>query len=225
MADIDFSSSFPPFFTFPVSIVPQQTQCHHISIIDDNILEGTEHFKVVLRAQESAARISVGTDHTTVTIDDNDSVTIGFMQTEFSVDEDGSERDVRVCVGLEGEISREVLATISSRPGTAGCKLLIIMAKSGTLIIIVMMYHSVDDFVLMREEVTFLPVSGSGNQTRCVLVSVQADKFVEGSEMFSLVLSSSDAAVSLSAASAVVTITDNDGKFSNSIPGPTYSVW
>ena len=122
MADSDFSSSFPSFFTFPISTETQQTQCHRINIFDDNILEAAEHFEVKLRAPEGVARISVDTKQTIVTIDDNDNVTIAFVNTKFSVAEDGGEREVRVCVSMEGEIGREVLVSVRSQPGTAGCK-------------------------------------------------------------------------------------------------------
>lgn len=59
---------------------------------------------------------------------------------------------------------------------------------------------------------TFLPVGGSGNLTQCFVVSVQADKYVEENETFSLVMSSSDVAVELTNTIAAITITDNDSK-------------
>lgn len=213
MLDSDFSLNFPSFFTFPNSTETHQTQCHQINIINDKILEGTEHFEIRLRAPEGVARISMGRDHTTVTIDDDDQVMIQFMQTEFSVDEDGSERTVQVCVVLEGEISRQVSATISTQPGTAGRKLIILSHyEIGTLYKGCSCSWLVDDFESVKKDVTFVPVDGSRNQIHCFNVSVQADKLVEGDENFSLSMSSSDAAVILSITTAMVTITENDGK-------------
>ena len=62
------------------------------------------------------------------------------------------------------------------------------------------------------EEVTFLPLNGAENQTECFWVSVKTDRLVEESEIFSLTLFSSDEAIVLTASTAEVTITDNDGK-------------
>ena len=70
MADSDFLS-FPSFFTFPISNETQQTQCHQINIIDDNILEAIEYFEVRLRALEDMVYLGIN-QSVSIAIVDND---------------------------------------------------------------------------------------------------------------------------------------------------------
>ena len=124
MADSDFSFSLPSLVSFLNSTETQQTQCYQVNIINDNVLEGVESFEMILQAPENVDRVDVDIGHIIVTINDDDHVTIGFKQTEYSVAEDGSEGGVNVCVLLEGAIDRDASVSIISQIGTAGCKLL-----------------------------------------------------------------------------------------------------
>lgn len=56
---------------------------------------------------------------------------------------------------------------------------------------------------------TFAPSDGD---KKCVNVTIVDDSLVENNEEFSLTLTTSDSAVSLTSSEATVTIIDNDGK-------------
>lgn len=54
-----------------------ESACVDILIVDDQILENTEHFLVHLSSSDPAVDFTSGTLTTTVTITDNDSKSIG----------------------------------------------------------------------------------------------------------------------------------------------------
>lgn len=119
-SDIHFAVA--PLSRFlPTSPEALQTQCHQVSVVDDAILESTEHFEAVLVPPVGVARVLVGVSRVRFAIADNDMVTVGFTQTQFTVNEDGTkdERTVNVCVQMTGEIEREVSVSVISQPGSA----------------------------------------------------------------------------------------------------------
>ena len=177
-ADYQFVAPVTPSF-LPGS---QQRQCHPVTIEDDSILENTEHFEALLTVE--AARVSVLTSRARVAITDNDFVSVGFNQTEFTVNEDDPEQ-VQVCVELTGEIERDVSVSIVGEPGSADG----------------------EDYVAIDEVIAFVP---EANHTHCISVHVPMDMIVEGTESFSLLLSSSDSAVRISPGVSTVSILDDD---------------
>ena len=97
-------------------------QCHRVTIIDDNILESTEHFEAVLSTEVD--RVSVLTSSTRVAITDDDFVSVGFTQTQFTVDEDDPEqRRTSVCIKVTGETGTGVSVSVTSQPGSASGEL------------------------------------------------------------------------------------------------------
>ena len=105
-------------FTDPVSLLfPPSNglgrQCTMVGIVNDQILEPVEQFELV--AASDGPRVSVTQNTSTVTIIDNDSVSVGFVNLSFNVSEDVEiERSVSLCVGLTGEIEKNVSVTVAT---------------------------------------------------------------------------------------------------------------
>lgn len=108
---------------FPPSTDSVRSQCHALVIVDDAILEDTEHLEAILTPPEGVARLQVGVTRIGVAISDDDTVTVGFNQTsQYVVDEDAEaeeDRVVNVCLQMMGDIEREVSVTVTSQAGTA----------------------------------------------------------------------------------------------------------
>jgi len=130
------------------------------------------------------ARVSVRISSETVSITDDDSVTVGFNQTQFTVTEDDPEA-VSVCVHLTGELERNISLAIESEAGSANSQ----------------------DFSAVSEEMVFTPGAA---RSQCLSVHVPADMTVEATESFSLRLSSQDSAVLISQGVSRVFIIDDD---------------
>lgn len=120
----DFHFTFDPLTHFTPQSGAQQVQCQQIAIEDDAILEDTEYFQVQLIPPVGVARVQVGVVEARVGITDDDTVQIGFTETDIVVDEDGSEEDrrVQVCVELLGQIDRAVSVVVTSQSVTADGK-------------------------------------------------------------------------------------------------------
>ena len=68
--------------------------------------------------------MSVLTSRARVAITDNDFVSVGFNQTEFTVDEDDPvQRRTSVCIVMAGELGKEITVSVASQTGTASGKL------------------------------------------------------------------------------------------------------
>ena len=108
----DYTFTDPAFLVFPPSS-GTSTRCAFISIVDDLILETTEHFAVI--ATSYTPRVIVIDNTSTVNIIDNDIVTVGFVELLLNVSEDIEiERSVTLCVKLSGEIERNVTVTVAT---------------------------------------------------------------------------------------------------------------
>ena len=70
-------------------------------------------------------------------------------------------------------------------------------------------YHNTgeEDFSTAAVELVIIPPDTSG----CATIAIYEDEKLEGNEMFSVTVTSSNPAVLLSSSTAVVTIKDNDG--------------
>lgn len=101
-ANVDFSalSSTSLFFSGASGV-----ECFSISILDDSIVEQNETFSVLLTSSNSATEISPSS--ATVTINDDDTVVIGWSSVSFEFDESGP--FATVCAEIvQGEIARRV---------------------------------------------------------------------------------------------------------------------
>ena len=117
-----------------LSFQPRGTthQCTAIPIIDNNVLEYEEQFFVYVfntdrsRITDHGYEEELGSGEvivigegvqSVVVVGDDDSVRVGVEQDQYEVEE--SERDVRVCIVLEGEMDRHVSVTVETVIGTA----------------------------------------------------------------------------------------------------------
>lgn len=118
-------------------------QCTTIPINDDDVLEDEEQFLVYIfdservkvrenaggrgyveifvpglgSGDEGEVRILSGGVRSVVVIEDNDRVTIGMVETQFTVPENQSV--VIVCLKMEGETEKRVNVLMKTEPGTA----------------------------------------------------------------------------------------------------------
>ena len=67
------------------------------------------------------------------------------------------------------------------------------------------------DFLLLTNQLTFNP--GSGLQRDCATITVVSDTILEDDESFSVVLTTTDPDVTIDPNTAVVTLTNDDGKY------------
>ena len=121
MPGSDFHFDASPRNEFSPSADAVRSQCHSLVIVDDEILENTEHLEVVLTLPVGAARLLEGVTVMRVAISDDDTVMVGFTQTMHTVDEDASvgERTLDACVHMTGDIEREVSVLVTSQLGSA----------------------------------------------------------------------------------------------------------
>ena len=95
--------------------VSGEVQCLSISILDDNIVEFDETFLVILTTFDPFVDIARGS--TTVTIIDDDSVTIGWNPVSYTRNESDT---VTICTEIvAGVIARQVTVFYSTIDGTA----------------------------------------------------------------------------------------------------------
>ena len=182
-----------------------EPQCSEIPIEDDNILESTESFQVILDSSDRAAEINSST--ATINILDNDrkikiflcgiipslimytipclGVTVGFSEVVYAVSESAGDTDI--CINLIGTSQRSVVVTLSSTDPDS------------------------QDFQLPSVPTTL--VLQSGQSQVCAPVSIINDAIIEGLESFTLELNTSDPAVDNNdRMTALLNITDDDSK-------------
>ena len=92
-----------------------QTLCARIPIERDTILEHTEEFRAHLSSP--VHRVTVRRNLARVVVLDDDTITVSFGASEYSVSED--REGVEVCVVLRGTLEREVLINVATTSGTA----------------------------------------------------------------------------------------------------------
>ena len=92
-----------------------QQQCFNISITDDAIFEQDESFSVAIAATNLA--VSLHISRATVTIGDDDHVTVGLQGSEFTANEGSGTLDI--CCDLIGQLERSVSISLETMPQTA----------------------------------------------------------------------------------------------------------
>ena len=91
-------------------------QCGIIAILDDTILENEEQFTVHLLTPDPSTYVE-DNGLTTVTITNDDHVTVGVVIEHYRVDEGDSQ--VEVCVAVQGVMERSVNVMVETAMGTA----------------------------------------------------------------------------------------------------------
>ena len=160
--------------------------CANIPITDNNVTEPPEDICVVLTPEDGDPADPTNSK-TTVTIIDDDMVTIGFEREVYEVTED--EGTVEVCALIrEGALNREVTISLFTRDSSATVP---------------------DDYSAVSTILSF-----DGDRTRqCVDITILRDGIVENLEDFEVLLVSVDSVpVILSPDISVVMITDSDGE-------------
>ena len=87
-----------------------------IGIVDDFNLEDPEFFNVPLSTSDSD--VTIPTPVAVVTIIDNDAVTIGLEQTEYSVREE--DESVEICVLSSNPVQRQLIVSLTTANISAG---------------------------------------------------------------------------------------------------------
>ena len=163
--------------------------CVDIAITDDKVVERNESFALFIFTTESA--ITLSPNVTTVTIIDNDKITLALSRNHITVQE--SARDLEIVVELFGDLQREVVILLESMDGTAS------------------FLHG--DYAGFSELLTFHPGSGRGSIVSYT-ATLEDDHAVEDLEYFIVHATSLDEQVQFEPHRENITIyiEDNDGK-------------
>ncbi len=163
--------------------------CINVTIIDDLLLENNESFTLLVTSPDSA--VSVKLNMTTVTILDDDSVTLAMHPMEFTITE--RSQQVQITVVLRGSLEREVSLMLESDDGTASS------------------FNK--DYKTLSDKLTF-PRSSAASSSLTVNVTIVDDLLVEGMEYFTIHALSMDAAAYFIPGrnSTTIHIMDDDSK-------------
>lgn len=174
--------------TVPFSESDVDRLCINVTIIDDLLLENDESFTLLLTSADSAASVTRNT--TTVTILDDDLVTLTLQPMQLTVTE--SSEQVQIMVLLRGSLEREVSLRLESEDGTASFN---------------------KDYKLLSDNLTF-PPSNAASSSLSVNITTIDDLLVEGMEYFTVYAVSTDASTRfiLGRNSTTIHIKDDDGK-------------
>ncbi|WP_316829641.1 Calx-beta domain-containing protein [Pedobacter aquatilis] len=180
--------------TFPAGSVNGATQTISIAIIDDNVREPSENFKVTLSGATAPVTISQAEGIGTIT--DNDVATVSISATPTSVNEGAG--TATFTVTLTGAVQNAFTVDYGTLNGTA---------TDG------------NDFTAKTGTLTFAAGSANG-ATQTFTIPIINDNVVEPSENFSGTISNvTGGLVTISTATAVVTIIDNDTSVASIAPG------
>lgn len=172
----------------PLSESDGNRLCINVTIIDDLLLENDETFTLLLTSADSA--VSVELNMTTVTILDDDSVTLALQPMEFTITE--SSQQIQITVILRGSLESEVSLMLESEDGTAS------------------FYR---DYKVLSDKLTF-PPSNSVTSSLTVNITIIDDLLVEGMEYFTVYALAMDTAAHFISGrnSTTIHIKDDDSK-------------
>ncbi len=164
------------------------TRTLSVDINDDELVEGLEDFRVHLMTLREDVILSLST--AVVTIEDDDVLTVGFVQSAYRVLEDGGSVTLSVSVLSGGiEVGASVTVGVSTVDGSA---------TTGS------------DYTAIERVLTFT----SEARTQTLSLDINDDALVEDLEKFTVHLTTLHEGVTLSVSTAMVTISDNDVGFS-----------
>lgn len=185
LANADYSAD-----AITVDFLPADNlTCVDIVITDDKVVEKNESFALFLSTTEPA--ITLSPNVTTVTIIDDDKITLALSQSHVTVQE--SDRDLEIVVELFGDLQREVIVLLESMDGTAS------------------FLHG--DYAGFSELLTFRPGSRTGSVVSYT-ATLEDDHAVEDLEYFVVHATSLDEQVQFEPHRENITvyIEDNDGR-------------
>ncbi len=133
---------------------------------------------------------------------------VTFNEDSFTVTE--ADGFVETCIVLEGLIERDVVVNVSTLDLTAKGIHSYNQYKEKNSISLYFLIAP-NDYFVSASDVTFVPDSVAIRQL-CSNVSIVVDNIVENSEIFQLILATSDSGVNILVPNVFVTITDNSSK-------------
>lgn len=102
---------------FQASDSDNQTLCVDFTVFDDLIYEANEMFSVSLSIAEGTTGVGVHIPSATMTIIDDDSLTVGFDAPSYNAREE--EARSQVCLKMTGRSETTVDCFVSAEPATA----------------------------------------------------------------------------------------------------------
>ncbi len=189
LANADYSTDVVTIDFLPADTNVNLT-CVDIVITDDKVVERNESFALFLSTTEPT--ITLSPNMTTVTILDNDKITLALSQSLVTVQE--SARDLEILVELFGDLQREVVVLLESMDGTAS--------------------FLRGDYASFSELLTFRPGSRTGSVVSYT-ATLEDDHAVEDLEYFVVHATSLDEQVQFEPHRENITIyiEDNDGRY------------
>lgn len=189
LANADYSTDVGTIDFLPTDSHVNLT-CVDIAITDDKVVERNESFALFLSTTDSA--IALSPNVTTVTIIDNDKITLALTRNHVTVQE--SARELEIVVELFGDLQREVVVLLESVDGTAS--------------------FMRGDYAGFSELLTFHPGSRTGAIVSYTAI-LEDDHAVEDLEYFAVRATSLDEQVQFEPHRGNITIyiEDNDGKY------------
>ncbi|CAI8010534.1 Adhesion G protein-coupled receptor L3 [Geodia barretti] len=169
----------PPFET-PLCVAA-------VSIINDMAFEDSETLNVLLTAMDVFSRVIVTQPTATIIITDDDMVTVGFDQRDYTVREDGRQLEICVTVRDGMQLGTNLTVHLESETGTA---------------------EENKDYINLSRDLTLSPTTPE----QCVSIDIIDDTAFEENEMIAMSVSLAEVQerVQISPQSANVFITDND---------------
>jgi hypothetical protein len=169
----------PPFET-PLCVTA-------VAIINDMAFEESETLNVLLTPMDVFSRVIVTQPTATIIITDEDMVTVGFDQRDYTVREDGHQLEMCVTVRDGMELGTNLTVHLESEAGTA---------------------EENKDYIKLSRDLTLSPTTSE----QCVSIDIIDDTAFEENEMMAISVSLAEVQerVQISPQSANVFITDND---------------
>ncbi|MGB0931737.1 MAG: beta strand repeat-containing protein, partial [Chitinophagales bacterium] len=173
----------------------------NIPILDDNVFESDHAFTADLTSSQSGVNIG-SPSSATVTITDNESVTISFDQATYSVSEGGGTADIEAAISNipAGGLEVAIPAVINTSNGTATAP---------------------DDYTALVNSTQSFPTTASNSDELTFSITIDDDSDVESSENFTATLTSTLTGVTIGAPSTTtITIADNDNTAAPTVTSP-----
>ena len=138
-------------------------------------------------------------------------VTIGFDATPYTFIETDSTVSRSVSVSVQGSttLARGVVVTVQTVDGSATGEALIHRHCTRVIHVLSFLPPASSDYTTVSMDLTF----SAGNTNQTVMIPITGDTVEEGTESFTVSLTTGDSAVMLNPSTTTVTIEDDDGKF------------
>ena len=155
-ANSDLTTPAPLTIDWPALTENRNTKTINIPIIDDSLLEPTESFELQLQPPSSPMGITGNSTHI-VSIEDNDTATIGLSPHQDTGSEDGTPIQVAIVLSQVSSVDTEVLIALSGTAVPTGSELVRIIPAGKTTFEMVLFV--VDDEIVEGPESLTLTLS------------------------------------------------------------------